>query len=125
MRGADTETQAITLLAARAADAKKAQDIVIKDVGDILAVTECFVIASAPNTRHVRTIVDAVVEALRVEGGRAPRSIEGLDDLQWVLLDYGDVVIHVFLTETRAFYELERLWSDAPTIELAPIAAVS
>lgn len=125
MRGADTDTQTITLLAAQAADAKKAHDIVIKDVGDILAVTEHFVIASAPNTRQVRTIVDTIIDQVRVEGGRTPRSVEGLDDLQWVLLDYGDVVIHVFLTETRAYYELERLWSDAPTIEFAPVAAVS
>ncbi|MFZ4516620.1 MAG: RsfS/YbeB/iojap family protein, partial [Acidimicrobiia bacterium] len=74
-------------MAAQAADAKKAHDIVIKDVGDILAVTEHFVIASAPNTRQVRTIVDTIIDQVRVEGGRTPRSVEGLDDLQWVLLD--------------------------------------
>jgi ribosome-associated protein len=103
-------------LAAQAADAKKGHDIVVLDVGDILGIADMFVIVSAPNTRQVRTIVDEVELRLRDETGTGPRSIEGRGDATWMLLDYGDVIVHVFLEETRQFYGLERLWSDAPRV---------
>ncbi len=99
-----------------AADAKKADDIVILDVGDIIGIADMFVIASAPNTRQVRSIIDEIERCLRDEDGATPRATEGLGDATWVLLDYGDVIVHVFLEETREFYGLERLWSDAPHI---------
>ncbi len=107
-------------LAAAAADSKKASDTIVLDVGDIISVTDAFVITSAPNTRLVRTIVDAVEEQLRVEAGARPRAVEGLDGATWVLLDYGDLVVHVFLDETREFYGLERLWADAPVVYPSP-----
>jgi ribosome-associated protein len=106
----------IAVLAARAADAKKGDDIVVLDVGDIIGIVETFVITSAPNTRLVRTIVDEVVKQLFEQTGVKPRSVEGLDDMSWVLLDYGDLVVHVFLEPTREFYGLERLWTDAARI---------
>jgi ribosome-associated protein len=89
---------------------------VILDVGDILGIAEAFVITSAPNTRQVRTIIEEVEKQLREKADARPRSVEGLDDASWVLLDYGDVVVHVFLTETREFYGLERLWADAARV---------
>ena len=104
------------VLAARAADAKKGDDIVVLDVGDIIGIVETFFITSAPNTRLVRTIVDEVVKQLFDQKGVKPRSVEGLDDMSWVLLDYGDLVVHVFLEPTREFYGLERLWTDAARI---------
>ena len=107
-------------VAARAADDKVATDVVVLDVGDIIGITEAFVLASGANTRQVRTICDEVELALKVEADLAPRSIEGLSDASWVLLDYGELVVHVFLAETRAFYDLERLWSDAPRIAWEP-----
>jgi ribosome-associated protein len=103
-------------IAAAAAADKKGDDIVILDVGDILGIADAFVIASASNTRQVRTIVEEVEKQLRERADARPRSVEGLDDASWVLLDYGDVVVHVFLTETRGFYGLERLWADADRI---------
>ena len=84
-------------------------------VGDVLAITDAFVITSAPNTRQVRTIAEAVEEQVALAGGPKPNRIEGLDDLRWVLLDYGSFVVHVFLQEARDYYELERLWSDVPS----------
>jgi len=109
----------MAILAARAADDKVGTDIVVLDVGDIIGITEAFVLVSANNTRQVRTICDEIELALKVEADAAPRSVEGLGDASWVLLDYGELVVHVFLTETRDFYDLERLWSDAPRITWA------
>ena len=103
------------LVAARAADDKKGTDTVVLFVGDVLAITDAFVITSAPNTRQVRTIAEAVEEQVVRAGGPKPNRIEGLDDLRWVLLDYGSFVVHVFLQEARDYYELERLWSDVPS----------
>ena len=103
-------------IAARAADAKKGDDILVLDVGDIIGIVDTFVITSASNTRLVRTIVDEVEEQIFEQTGSKPRSIEGLDDYSWVLIDYGDLVVHVFLTDTRAFYGLERLWADAARV---------
>jgi ribosome-associated protein len=112
-------------VAAHAAADKKGEDVTVLDVGDIISITEAFVLVSASNTRLVRTIVDEVELALKLADGESPRSVEGLDDATWVLMDYGDVIVHVFLTETRAFYDLDRLWADAPTVEwerLTPLA---
>ncbi len=82
----------------------------------MLAITDFFVITSGTNTRQVRTITDEIEKQVAEGGGPRPRRIEGLDDLRWVLLDYGDFVVHVFLDEARRYYELERLWSDVPRV---------
>jgi ribosome-associated protein len=115
----ETEIVARSRIAARAADAKKAQDIVILDVGEILGIVESFVIASAPNSRLVRAIVDEVEREVFERTGDKPRAVEGLRDASWVLLDYGDLVVHVFLAETREFYDLERLWADVARVPWA------
>jgi len=111
--------------AARAASAKGGEDTVIIEVGLVLAITDAFVITSGRNTRQVKTIADEVEARLKVDGGIKPLRVEGLGDGQWVLIDYGDLVIHVFLDETRAFYDLERLWSDAPRVTWEDEAARS
>ena len=103
-------------IAARAADDKKGADTVVLDVGEIMGIVGAFVVTHASNTRLVRTIVDEVKKQLLEQAGAKPRSVEGLDDSSWVLLDYGDLVVHVFLAETREYYGLERLWADAPRI---------
>lgn len=110
----------LAVVAARAADDKKATDVVVLDVGNIIGITEAFVLASGSNTRQVKTICDEIELALKIEADLSPRSTEGLADASWVLMDYGELVVHVFLTETREFYDLERLWSDAPRVEWEP-----
>jgi ribosome-associated protein len=107
--------------AAEAAVAKKGSDIAILSVGDVLSIIDLFVLVSATNVRQVRTIVDEIEEALTEFDGSKPISTEGLGDASWVLLDYGDVVVHVFLEETRAYYDLDRLWADVPHLDL-PVA---
>jgi ribosome-associated protein len=102
--------------AAKAASAKGGDDTVILEVGEVLAITDAFVISSGRNTRQVKTIAEEVESRLKVEGGISPLRVEGLGDSHWILLDYGDLVIHVFLDETREYYDLERLWSDAPRV---------
>ena len=112
-------------VAAHAAAEKKGEEIAVLDVGEIISITEVFVLVSASNTRLVRTIVEEVELALKISDDENPRSVEGLGDATWVLMDYGDVIVHVFLAETREFYDLDRLWADAPAIEwerLAPLA---
>ncbi len=104
------------VVAARAADDKSASDVVILEVGPVMALCEHFVVASASNTRQVRTIAEEVEAQIAEAGGPRPLRVEGLDDLRWVLLDYGDLVVHVFLEETRQYYDLERLWSDVPRV---------
>jgi ribosome-associated protein len=99
--------------AASAASAKKGEDPVILAVGPILVITDAFVITSGANARQVRTIAEEIELQIKRAGGPAPLRIEGLDDARWVLMDYGDFVVHVFLDEVRRFYELERLWADA------------
>jgi ribosome-associated protein len=105
--------------AARAADDKQGRDTVILEVGQVLSITEYFVITSAGNDRLVKTIAETVEERVGADGGPKPIRSEGFDDLRWVLLDYGDFVVHVFLDETREYYELERLWSDVPRLAWA------
>jgi ribosome-associated protein len=96
---------------------------VILEVGEVLVVADEFVIASAGNDRQVKAIVGDVERAIAEAGHGRPLRVEGLDDRHWVLIDYGDVVVHVFLDETRGYYELERLWSDVPRVEWAEPAA--
>lgn len=105
------------ITAARAAEDKKGERTLVLRVGQVLAITDAFVITSAPNTRQVRTIAEEIERQITESGGPKPLRIEGLDDLRWVLLDYGSFVVHVFLTEARDYYELERLWADVPRIE--------
>ncbi len=105
------------LEAARAADEKKAVDTVVLDVGDILAVTDHFVITNGTNPRQVKAIVDGIEHDVRQRGGPAPVRIEGIETRQWVLLDYGSFVVHVFDPAMREFYSLERLWGDCPRVD--------
>lgn len=120
---ADLDTVDVAVVAARCADDKHGRNIVVLDVGDVLAITEFFVVVDAPNRRLVRTIVDEVEAAVRGASGRSPRRVEGLNEQQWVLMDYGDVVVHVFLDEVRRFYEIERLYRDVPTVDWAAAPA--
>jgi len=103
--------------AAQAASDKLADDIVAFDVSEQLVITDAFVICSAPNDRQVRAIVDEVEDKLREIGARPIRR-EGEREGRWVLLDYGDVVVHVQHAEERVFYALERIWRDCPVIAL-------
>ena len=102
--------------AARAADAKGGDDTVILEVGKVLAITDAFVITSGRNHRQVRTIAEEVEARVKQDGGPSPLRVEGAQEAEWVLLDYGDFVVHVFLDDIRSYYDLERLWSDAPRL---------
>ena len=115
----DLSSQDLACFAARVVDEKKATDTLVIEVGPILAVVEYFVITSASNRRLVRALSDEVEGRIREETGRSPLRVEGAREQQWVLIDYGDVVIHVFSDETRSFYEIERLYRDAPFIQWA------
>ena len=119
MTGADRfpESKALACTAALAADDKKADDTIVLSVGELLNITEYFVVTSASNRRLVRTIVEEIEERVREEHGRSPIRIEGLTEQQWVLMDFGDVVVHVFTDEMRAYYEIERLYRDVPRVE--------
>lgn len=100
-------------MAARAAWAKGGEDTIVLSVGPVLAITDAFVITSGTNPRQVRTIAEEVEEQVKRAAGTTPLRIEGLDDARWVLMDYGDFVVHIMHEEARDFYRLERLWSDA------------
>jgi ribosome-associated protein len=108
--------RALALVAARTADDKQGTDTIVLHVGDVLAITELFVVTSASNNRLVRTIADEVEHQVREALGRSPIRTEGAREQQWVLIDYGDVVVHVFAEEQRRFYEIERLYRDVPRI---------
>jgi ribosome-associated protein len=111
------ESMALAVTAARAADSKKATDPMVLDVGELLNITDAFVICSATNDRLVRTIAEEVEEQVKLAGGGPPLRIEGLSDASWVLMDFGVVVVHIFLEETREYYDLERLWSYATRVD--------
>ena len=113
---ASAEARDTAQLAAQAAADKLATDVSIVDVSERLAITDAFVLASAPNERQVQAIVDAVEERLR-EHGIKPVRREGVHEARWVLLDFVDVVVHVQHAEERSFYQLEKLWKDCPQIE--------
>ena len=108
---------ALVRTAAEAASDKLAENIIAFDVSEQLVITDAFVLCSAPNDRQVRAIVDEVEDRLRDIGVRPVRR-EGERDGRWVLIDYAEIVVHVQHEEERAFYALERLWRDCPTIDL-------
>jgi len=105
----------IAVAAARAAAAKQAVDVTILDVSGLIVITDYFVICSGTSDRQVKTLVEEVEKAVRLLGERPVRR-EGEADARWVLLDYVDVVVHVFAQEEREYYDLERLWRDAPRL---------
>ncbi|OLZ66650.1 ribosome silencing factor [Streptomyces sp. IMTB 2501] len=104
--------------AAQAAADKLAHDVIAYDVSDVLSITDAFLLASAPNDRQVKAIVDEIEERLLKELGAKPVRREGDRDSRWILLDYVDIVVHVQHSEERVFYALERLWKDCPELEL-------
>ena len=106
------------IIAAQAANEKKATDIMVQQVGDLIGVTEYFVICTASNNRQVDAVVDEIEEQCRLRGGAKPYHIEGTADGTWSLLDYGRFIVHVFQPETRDYYRLESLWNDAPLVDL-------
>ena len=109
----------LALLAARTADAKKGTDIIVLEVGEVLAIAGYFVVCSASNPRLVRSIADDIERAIKQELGRPPMRQEGRAEQQWILIDYGDVIVHVFHEDQREFYEIERLYLDVPRIDWA------
>ena len=111
------------LVAARAAEDKLGQSTAILAMGDLLGVTDAFVITSGRNSRQVRTIAEEVEGKVKEETGRSPWAVEGLRDLRWVLIDYGDFLVHVFHEEDRAYYDLERLWGDAERVPVVGTAS--
>ena len=114
----DAATLRLARVAVDAAEDKQGHDTIVLDVGDVLAITQLFVVTSASNQRQLRTIAGEVSEKVRLLCGRSPRHTEGAGDDQWILLDYGDVVVHVFAEEARRFYEIERLYRDVPVVDV-------
>ena len=105
------------LLCTRAALDKKAVDLVVIDVKTLTSITDYLIICTGRSDRQVQSIAQGIQDAVEAEGAR-PLSVEGLRRGQWVLLDFGDVVVHVFYAPVREFYDLERLWEHAPRVQL-------
>jgi len=102
----------------RAAESKKATDIRVLDLRPVTTFADTFVICSGTNSRQIQAIADEIEKQLKQELGERPNSVEGYQNSEWVLLDYGDFVIHVFSEKARSFYDLERLWRDAHEIRI-------
>ena len=111
------ETEDAVTIAAHAASDKKASDLVVLDLRNVASFTEYFLICTGASARQVQAISDAIEEALRKRGKR-PLHIEGYSSGEWILLDYGDLIAHVFSASSRRFYDLERLWRDAPRVDV-------
>ena len=110
------EIQKWARLAAIAADDMKADDTIIIDVGEVFAVSDFFVITSGSNPRQVHAIVDGIEDRLTAAGGPKPVRVEGKEEREWILMDYGAFVVHVFHRDQRDFYQLEKLWGDRPRL---------
>lgn len=122
--GARAGSREIAVAAARAAADKQAVDVTILDVSGLIVITDYFVICSGTSDRQVKTLVEEIEKAVRTLGERPVRR-EGEADARWVLLDYVDVVVHVFAQEEREYYDLERLWRDAPRLAWDGVEAAS
>lgn len=111
----DNQSRRMAALACHALDDKKAIDIRVLDITEISVLADYFIIASGSNQNQVQAMVDNVQEQLH-KAGFTPRQVEGYRSANWILLDYGDIVIHVFDQENRLFYDLERIWRDGRLI---------
>ncbi|MDY6285751.1 MAG: ribosome silencing factor [Lachnospiraceae bacterium] len=111
-----SETEKMMAAAVQALESKKAEDVKIINIAEISSIADCFVIASGTNRNQVQAMADAVEETLGKEKIHA-RSIEGYAAARWILMDYGDVVFHLFDRESRSFYDLERIWRDGKNID--------
>lgn len=109
-------------IAAAAAESKLGTATLVLDVGDAISVTDHFVISNGSNARQVKAIVNEIEHQLKLIGGPKPVRLEGLDSLDWVLMDYGEFVVHVFSEEARAYYQLERLWKDCDQLDWRALA---
>ncbi|WP_420432013.1 ribosome silencing factor [Candidatus Poriferisocius sp.] len=107
--------------AAAAAEEGPGSDTLIIDVGDVLVITDHFVITSGANTRAVRALAERIEEAVGLSGGPKPFCIEGLSDYEWVLMDYGDFIVHIFTASARDYYALDLLWKDCPVLAANPL----
>ena len=107
--------------AVEAAQSRKAEDIVVLRIGEVSSLTEYFVVCSGTNTRQTQAIADAIEERLREEGWR-PMGVEGKQVGEWILMDYGDLVVHIFSPQKRRFFDLERLWRNAPQVPVPEAA---
>jgi len=120
-RSTDTENMSperLAQLAASYAADKKAADIVCLDLRGVASYTDYFVVCSGGSDRQTKAIHDAITEGLKKDHGLLPRRVEGIGEARWILIDYFDVVVHVFVPEVRDFYRLEQLWGDVPRVEL-------
>ena len=117
----DLDRIAKAVLIADAAQERKADDLVGLDVRNLSSFADTFIIATGTSDRHVRSVADAIEAALKARGD-PPMGIEGYDEGRWVLVDCGDTIVHIFQQEIRDHYDLERLWSDAPALELEAAA---
>jgi ribosome-associated protein len=115
MEGLSAEEK--TTLSTRAATDKKALDVVVLDMRQASSITDFFLICSGGSARQVQAIADAIDEQLS-QWGVASLGVEGYHEARWILMDYGDVIVHVFAQDTREFYDLERLWANAPKVDL-------
>lgn len=113
MNSLDLATQIVKIL-----DSKKADKIEVIKVRDLTIITDYFVIASANNTTHVKALVDEVEFLMKKEGKIAPERIEGYQNANWIVLDYNDVVVHIFYEETRNIYKLEKVWADGEAVDV-------
>jgi ribosome-associated protein len=111
-----------TALSSRAAADRKASDIAVLDMREVSSITDYFLICSGGSVRQVQAIADAIDEQMS-QSGEASLGVEGYREARWVLMDYGDVIVHVFAQDTREFYDLERLWANAPKIDVIPESA--
>ena len=107
------------MVAVRAAESKKATDIRVLDLTGITSFADYFVIATGANTRNVQAIADEVGLRLK-QRGELPSSLEGYNQAEWILADYGDFLVHIFSPKSREYYDLERLWRNAKTVEIPP-----
>jgi len=121
MTGSDPLAKAARI--AKAALDRKAENLVALDVREVTSFADVFLLATGGSDRHVRAIADAVKEAVE-ELGERPLGIEGYDEGRWLLLDLGDVIVHVFQRDVREHYDLERLWSEAPRLDLLDAEAL-
>lgn len=109
------EPEAVWREAVKAADAKQAKEIRILDLRDVSSFADYFIICSGANSRQIQAIADEIEQRLKKKGERA-HSVEGYNHAEWVLMDYGDYLIHIFSEKARAYYDLERLWRDARVV---------